>query len=100
MTTKTLQKKKPAPAPKPSAPGLVVMRIELTPEAKQQTLDVAERLGMTQFATLSRIVEWFSGQPEAVQQAVTSNPTAPAAPDVLRQILGPMTEQRASGRRS
>jgi hypothetical protein len=51
-------------------PTRAIMRIDLTPAAKEQFLKVAERQGMTQLAVTSRIVEWFCKQPENVQYAV------------------------------
>jgi hypothetical protein len=48
----------------------VIMRIELFPEAKKGLADLCDRLGMTQIAATSRIVEWFTTQPDVVQAAV------------------------------
>jgi hypothetical protein len=46
------------------------MRIELTPDAKKGLMDLCDRLGMTQIATTSRIIEWFSTQSDVVQAAI------------------------------
>ena len=48
----------------------VIMRIELTPDAKKGLTDLCDRLGMTQIAATSRIIEWFTTQPDVVQAAV------------------------------
>jgi len=48
----------------------VIMRIELTPDAKKGLTELCDRLGMTQIATTSRIIEWFTTQPDVVQAAV------------------------------
>lgn len=48
----------------------VIMRIELQPEAKRGLADLCDRLGMTQIAATSRIIEWFTGQSDVVQAAV------------------------------
>jgi hypothetical protein len=48
----------------------VIMRIELTPDAKKGLTELCDRLGTTQIATTSRIIEWFTTQPEVVQAAV------------------------------
>jgi hypothetical protein len=55
---------------RPSAPTLVVHRLELTPEAKRQSAALADRFGMTQVATLSRLVEWFTHRPHGEQASV------------------------------
>lgn len=69
------------------SPRIVVVRVELTPTAKRQSASVADRLGMTQIATLSRLVEWFAGQSEEVQKAVLGHSnTAAAGADVVRKI--------------
>ena len=46
------------------------MRIELTPNAKTGLTGLCDRLGMTQIATTSRIIEWFTTQPDVVQAAI------------------------------
>jgi hypothetical protein len=46
------------------------MRIELYPEAKKGLSDLCDRLGMTQIAATSRIIEWFTTQSDVVQAAV------------------------------
>jgi hypothetical protein len=48
----------------------VIMRIELYPEAKQGLTDLCERLGMTQVAATSRVIEWFTTQSDVVQAAI------------------------------
>jgi hypothetical protein len=48
----------------------VIMRIELTPNAKKGLTELCDRLGMTQIATTSRIIEWFTTQSDVVQAAI------------------------------
>jgi hypothetical protein len=48
----------------------VIMRIELNPEAKKGLTELCDRLGMTQIATTSRIIEWFTAQPDVIQAAI------------------------------
>ncbi len=48
----------------------VIMRIELYPEAKQGLTDLCDRLGMTQVAATSRVIEWFTDQTDVVQAAI------------------------------
>lgn len=46
------------------------MRIELLPEAKDKLVKQSDRLGMTQIAMTSRIIEWFCDQDEMIMTAV------------------------------
>lgn len=48
----------------------VIMRIELYPSAKEGLTDLCDRLGMTQVAATSRIIEWFTTQTDVVQAAI------------------------------
>jgi len=48
----------------------VIMRIELYPEAKEELTGLCDRLGMTQIAATSRIIEWFTTQSDVVQAAI------------------------------
>lgn len=68
----------------------MVVRIELTPAAKERVVGVADRFGMTQIAALSRLVEWFAGQPEAVQRAVLGGDMGDGGSAVSRLILEQM----------
>lgn len=72
-----------------SLPANVVVRVELTPAAKQQSVAVAERLGMTQVATLSRLLEWFTGRSATIQASVLGR-DALAEGDVSRIVLREM----------
>jgi len=53
-----------------NAPRRVIMRIELYPQAKDRLTSMCDRLGMTQVAATSRLVEWFAQQQDVVQAAV------------------------------
>ena len=48
----------------------VVMRLELFPHAKDRLEELCDRLGMTQLAAASRLMEWFAEQDDVVQAAV------------------------------
>jgi len=54
----------------PGAPRRVIMRVELVPQAKDCLNGLSDRLGMTQVAAASRLVEWFAEQTDVVQAAV------------------------------
>lgn len=77
-----------------SSSRLVTVRIELTPAAKGQVVAVSDRFGMTQIATLSRLIEWFAGQSEAVQNAVLWEDVEDRSPSVARMILEQMARSR------
>jgi len=51
-------------------PPRAIMRVELFPQAKSHLEVLCDRLGMTQVATTSRLVEWFAEQTDLVQAAV------------------------------
>src|SRR2546423_7577620 len=48
----------------------IIVRIELTPSAKEHLTSIAKRNGMTQVAVTSRLLEWFATQSELVQAAI------------------------------
>ncbi len=48
----------------------VVYRIQLTPDAKKRLLNLSEQFGVTQVAMTSRMVEWFTSQPDMIQAAI------------------------------
>jgi len=54
----------------PTPSRRVIMRIELYPEAKKGLADLCDRLGMTQIAATSRVIEWFTTQSDVVQAAI------------------------------
>ena len=64
-----------------------IMRIELSPTAKKQLADTCKKRGMTQVAVASRLVEWFTRQPETIQAAVLGQYPKEIEPDVVRLIL-------------
>ena len=48
----------------------IIVRIELTPNAKSRLNELTDKAGMTQVAMLSRLVEWFANQSDMIQAAV------------------------------
>lgn len=71
----------------------IIMRIELTPSAKEALQNFADRAGMTQFAITSRMVEWFANQPETIQSAVLRRYPSEIEVDVAKLILKKMAGQ-------
>jgi len=51
-------------------PRRVIMRIEITPHARDGLGDHCDQTGMTQVATASRLVEWFCRQDDVIQAGV------------------------------
>jgi hypothetical protein len=71
----------------------VIVRIELTPPAKKAVETLTEKHGMTQVAMLSRLVEWFAKQPDAIRtSAMSLDPAAGKA------VAGLIVKQMASGK--
>ena len=48
----------------------IIVRIELTPSAKDHLTRIAKRNGMTQVSVTSRLLEWFATQSELVQAGI------------------------------
>lgn len=48
----------------------VIMRIELLPQAREHLTALSNRLGMTQVAITSRLVDWLCAEQDVVQAAV------------------------------
>jgi len=65
----------------------IILRIELTPRAKSHLNDFCEKAGMTQVATLSRLVEWFANQPDIVQRLIVGHIPKEVQADVARMML-------------
>lgn len=65
----------------------IILRIELTASAKNRLNEFCEKAGMTQVATLSRVVEWFSNQPDAVQRLIVGHIPKELQPQIARMLL-------------
>jgi len=65
----------------------IIVRIELTPEAKHQLGAMCRKAGMTQVALLSRLVGWFARQPEMIQAAVLGHYPPEVEHEIARLIL-------------
>jgi hypothetical protein len=70
----------------------VIMRIELYPEAKDHLTELCARLGMTQVAATSRVIEWFCEQQDVVQAAVLG-----LYPEDIRAEIAGMILKRMAG---
>ena len=65
----------------------IILRIEITPEAKDNLQGITQQSGMTQVAMLSRLVEWFAEQPHTLRSAVLDLYPPEIREDVLKIIL-------------
>lgn len=65
----------------------IVVRLELTKEAKSRLAEISKRTGMTQVAVSSRLFEWFSKQSEILQAAVLGQYPKEIEAEVAEMIL-------------
>ena len=68
----------------------IILRVELTPSAKEHLNRTSDTLGMTQVAMLSRVVEWFSHQPELIQRIIVGHLPVQIEQQVARVMLRKM----------
>ncbi|HEX4054760.1 MAG TPA: hypothetical protein VHX86_10890 [Tepidisphaeraceae bacterium] len=73
----------------------VIMRIELFPQAKDRLSGMCDRLGITQVAAVSRLVEWFAEQTDIVQAAVMG-----LYPEDIRADIATLILQRLAGEKT
>jgi hypothetical protein len=67
------------------------MRIELLSEAKEGLEGLCDRLGMTQVAATSRVVEWFTTQSDVVQAEILGLYPQEIRAEVAKMILKRMS---------
>jgi hypothetical protein len=72
----------------------IIVRIELTPNAKTHLNELSDKAGMTQVAMLSRLVEWFATQADMVQAAVLGQYPAEIQAEIARLILKRMSAKK------
>jgi hypothetical protein len=65
----------------------IIVRIELTPNAKNRLNELTDKAGMTQVAMLSRLVEWFANQSDMIQAAVLGQYPLEIQSEIARLIL-------------
>ena len=57
----------------------IIIRLELTKDAKTRLRKSCKRFGMTQLSLTDRVAQWFEAQSKQVQQAVLSGPDSDAS---------------------
>jgi hypothetical protein len=77
----------------------IIVRIELTPEAKSHVNELCKRAGMTQVAMISRMVEWFAGQSDMIQAAVLRQYPAELEADIAKLIIKRLSEKTSESAR-
>lgn len=80
-----------------STPSRVIMRIELFPEAKEGLQNLCDRLGMTQVAAASRVIEWFTAQNDVVQAAVLNLYPKDIRAEIAEMIIKRMAAEKRKG---
>ena len=65
----------------------IILRIEISPDAKDNLQGITRQSGMTQVAMLSRLVEWFANQPDIIQAAVMGHYPPEIQVDIAKLIL-------------
>ena len=81
----------------------IIMRIELSPDAKREFIFTPERLGMTQLAVTNKLIAWFLRQSADMQLAILRSHYDRAGEnlttEVLRRIISETKESVPRGRR-
>lgn len=65
----------------------IVVRLELSGDAKKQLATISKRSGMTQLSVASRLFEWFAKQSELIHGAVLSQYPKEMEPEIASVIL-------------
>ncbi|HZZ42777.1 MAG TPA: hypothetical protein VFE58_07555 [Tepidisphaeraceae bacterium] len=66
----------------------IIIRLELTKEAKTRLRKVGKRFGMTQLSLTDRMAVWFESQSKQVQQAVLAGSEDQATQMFLKEKAG------------
>jgi hypothetical protein len=72
----------------------IIMRIELTSDAKSKFEAVPEILGMTQLAVTNKLILWFLDQDEELQNSVLSLYPGEVTLDVTKMALKKIISDR------
>jgi predicted transcriptional regulator len=64
-----------------------ILRIELSPDAKEKLDQICKAQGMTQISVLSRLVSWFVNQDEVIQASVLGILSAESLQVLAKDLL-------------
>jgi hypothetical protein len=70
------------------------MRLEITPRSKESLIGFCDRMGLTQVAAVSHIVEWFSKQNDVIQAGIMDLYPTDIRADIPRLIMEEMARER------
>jgi hypothetical protein len=70
-----------------NTPDRHIIKIAITPGAKDSVDRTCERYGMTQIELASRVYDWFAQQDEGVQAAILGILPSSLAPDIARMVM-------------
>ncbi len=73
----------------------IIVRIEISQDAKDGLNALTDKLGMTQVALTSRVLEWFARQPDLIQAAVLGHYPEEIQADVARLVMKRMSDKLA-----
>jgi hypothetical protein len=65
----------------------IILRVLITPAAKESVDGFCERTGITHVVATTHLLEWFSAQPELIQAVIMGNCPSAMNVDVVRLIL-------------
>jgi hypothetical protein len=74
----------------------VVVRLEISPKAKEALERVSDEHGMTQVSVSSRLVEWFAARESMLQGAVLGHYPSEIEADVAALILKHLPQRRSA----
>lgn len=69
------------------APKRVILRAELTPQAKTGLERICDQRGMTQVSVMSRLILWFAAQEGKIQHAILGHTGENAAELLVNDLI-------------
>jgi hypothetical protein len=72
----------------------IIVRIEVTKQARDEIDRLSRKLGMTYLSMHSRMVQWLSNQPDEIRAGILHNFPAEVKGDIARLILKSMQGAR------
>lgn len=73
-------------------PARIIIRLELTPAAKQDLDRACQEMGMTQVSLASRIIEWFTRQNAATRHSIVGH----MPPKIYKELSRLAARKKAS----
>lgn len=73
-----------------------IIRIQINKSAKNRLESLCDQRGMTQIATVSRLVAWFANQDETSQATILGLLPQPPSDELARNVLKHMLASHSS----